>query len=76
MLTLANRYKELESDDDMDDEEETLVSNDFWDNQVRIAQRPVTVQNEFNEVIYEEEDEETEYVIDEFVYWRGHTEEE
>ena len=50
LLTLGNRYRGLESDDETDEENEVAVNSDFLDNLVKIAQGPVTVQNEFDEV--------------------------
>ena len=47
----------------------------FLDGLVKLAQGHVTVRDEFEEVIFEDEDE-TEIVIDEFLWWRGYTEKE
>ena len=51
-LTWMNRYRDLERDDDTDDEEEHSVNHDFLDGLVKLALGPITVQDEFKEVVF------------------------
>ena len=49
---------------------------EFLDALLKLGQGPVTVQDENDEVIFEEEDEETEIIINDFLWFRGCTKEE